>query len=168
MFYYICIYLFYICFDISVYLLEILFFLLRQCFPTIRSRDEVLTSIHVSNHLRATFEGWTPEQQEEFLDICTGVKGVKILYDAFFKEIMNPEYTPDRLSSFLSLVLRQQERTGSYSIRYIVNIRTSKFSYPANSSYNPKLFTIFLNSWQPAKDSSMTFRLSPLFSRPTQ
>lgn len=147
MFYYICIYLFYICFDISVYLLEILFFLLRQCFPTIRSRDEVLTSIHVSNHLRATFEGWTPKQQEE---------------------IMNPEYTPDRLSSFLSLVLRQQERTGSYSIRYIVNIRTSKFSYPANSSYNPKLFTIFLNSWQPAKDSSMTFRLSPLFSRPTQ
>lgn len=84
--------------------------LLRQCFPTIRSRDEVLTSIHVSNHLRATFEGWTPKQQEE---------------------IMNPEYTPDRLSSFLSLVLRQQERTGSYSIRYIVNIRTSKFSYPA-------------------------------------
>ena len=82
--------------------------LLRQCFPTIRSRDEVLTSIHVSNHLRATFEGWTPEQQEEFLDICTGVKGVKILYDAFFKEIMNPEYTPDRLSSFLSLVLRQK------------------------------------------------------------
>lgn len=82
--------------------------LLRQRFPTIRSRDEVLTSIHVSNHLRATFEGWTPEQQEEFLDICTGVKGVKILYDAFFKEIMNPEYTPDRLSSFLSLVLRQK------------------------------------------------------------
>lgn len=82
--------------------------LLRQRFPTIRSRDEVLTSIHVSNHLRATFEGWTPEQQEEFLDICTGVKGIKILYDAFFKEIMNPEYTPDRLSSFLSLVLRQK------------------------------------------------------------
>ena len=168
MFYYICIYLFYICFDISVYLLEILFFLLRQCFPTIRSRDEVLTSIHVSNHLRATFEGWTPKQQEE---------------------IMNPEYTPDRLSSFLSLLLRQQERTGLGYASCMLRQASRNMFYPKpvlipfvilsiyehlsspiqhNSSYNPKLFTIFLNSWQPAKDSSMTFRLSPLFSRPTQ
>lgn len=38
------------------------------------------------------------------------MKGVKILYDSFFKEIMNPEYTPDRLARFLSLVLGKQVR----------------------------------------------------------
>ena len=38
-------------------------------------------------------------------DFCTGMKGVKILYDSFFKEIMSPEYTPGRLNCFLSLLL---------------------------------------------------------------
>ena len=51
------------------------------------------------------FHSWTEEQQEEFLDFCTGVKGPKMLYDAFFKEVMNPESTPERLNEFLSLIL---------------------------------------------------------------
>ena len=50
------------------------------------------------------------EYQEEFLDFCTGVKGVKILYDSFFKEIMNPEYTPGRLSELISLLIGQNVR----------------------------------------------------------
>lgn len=40
--------------------------------------------------------------------MCTGVRGVKTTYDAFFKEYMNPEYSPERLSDFLSLVLQQK------------------------------------------------------------
>ncbi len=28
-----------------------------------------------------------------------------MLYDSFFKEIMNPEYTPERLNSLLSLLI---------------------------------------------------------------
>ena len=31
-----------------------------------------------------------------------------MLYDSFFKEIMNPETTPERLEEFLSLVLKQK------------------------------------------------------------
>lgn len=31
-----------------------------------------------------------------------------MLYDSFFKEIINPEYTPERLEEFLSLILRQK------------------------------------------------------------
>jgi hypothetical protein len=31
-----------------------------------------------------------------------------MLYDSFFKEVMNPESTPDRLSDFLSLILRKK------------------------------------------------------------
>ena len=58
--------------------------------------------------LRTIFYSWEQEQREEFLDFCTGVKGVKILYDSFFKEIMNPEYAPGRLNQFLSLLIGEK------------------------------------------------------------
>jgi hypothetical protein len=51
---------------------------------------------------------WKESQQEEFLDICSGVKGMKLLYDAFFKEVMNLESAPERLSDFLSVILRKK------------------------------------------------------------
>lgn len=56
------------------------------------------------------YQSWDPAGQQEFLDICSGAKGVKMLYDSFFKEIMNPEYAPERLSEFLSLILGQTIR----------------------------------------------------------
>ncbi len=39
------------------------------------------------------FDQWGEELQEEFLDFCTGARGVKMTYDSFFKEIMNPGTT---------------------------------------------------------------------------
>ncbi len=84
--------------------------LLRQYFPLIRAREDVLAEIKDSKHLHSTFTNWRKEQQEEFLDFCTGARGVKILYDSFFKEIINPEYSPYRLDSFLSELLRQKIR----------------------------------------------------------
>ena len=33
------------------------------------------------------FDQWGEELQEEFLDFCTGARGVKMTYDSFFKEI---------------------------------------------------------------------------------
>lgn len=78
---------------------------LKQYFPTIWEEAEILEEIHSSPFLEEQFEEWTQEQQKEFLDICTGVKGVKILYDTFFKEIMDPEYRPERLNRLLSLLL---------------------------------------------------------------
>ena len=39
------------------------------------------------------------------MDFCTGVKGPRMLYDGFFKEVMNPESAPERLNEFLSLIL---------------------------------------------------------------
>lgn len=78
---------------------------LRNYFPLIRERKEVLREIDSDSGLRAVYMGWKPEQQEEFLDFCTGMRGVKVLYDSFFKEIMSPEYTPDRLNRFLSLLI---------------------------------------------------------------
>ena len=65
---------------------------LKEYFPKVREREEVLAEIAKSEALRTRFDGWMSEQQEEFLNICTGVKGLKLLYDGFFKEVMNPEY----------------------------------------------------------------------------
>ena len=65
----------------------------------------MLKEIGGNSRLQALYQNWMPEWQEEFLDFCTGMKGVKILYDSFFKEIMSPKYTPDRLNRFLSLLL---------------------------------------------------------------
>ncbi len=81
---------------------------LKAYFPLIRERTEILAEIRNDPRLCEQFNRWLPQYQEEFLDFCTGVKGVKLLYDAFFKEIMNPEADPDPLGDFLSLVLGRQ------------------------------------------------------------
>ena len=81
---------------------------LQKLFPMIRSRDEVLQDIWENKKSTKTFNQWNEEQQEEFLDCCTGVKGIKLLYDSFFKEIMNPENVPERLEEILSLLLKQK------------------------------------------------------------
>ncbi len=78
---------------------------LKQYFPMIQDRKEVLAKIHDKVELLKLFYSWTEEQQEEFLDFCTGVRGPRMLYDAFFKEVMNPESAPERLNEFLSLIL---------------------------------------------------------------
>ena len=82
--------------------------MLKEYFPMIREREEVMAEIAKSGMLQTKFDGWEAEQQEEFLNICTGVKGLKLLYDGFFKEVMNPEYVPERLDDFLSQMLRQK------------------------------------------------------------
>lgn len=61
---------------------------LRQYFPMIKSREEILEEIASKSHLKKMFSQWTETQQGEFLDFCTGVRGVKLLYDSFFKEII--------------------------------------------------------------------------------
>ena len=81
---------------------------LQQCFPEIRSREAVLREISENENLYLIWQNWNERQQKEFLDFCTGAKGIKILYDSFFKEIMDPETAPERLEELLSLILRQK------------------------------------------------------------
>ena len=47
-------------------------------FPMLRTRSQLLADIHASQSLAALFDSWIPEHQEDFLNFCTGVKGVKI------------------------------------------------------------------------------------------
>ena len=84
--------------------------ILQQCFPEIRTREAVIREISESEKLRSVWVKWNDQQQKEFLDCCTGAKGVRILYDAFFKEVMNPETAPERLEELLSLILCQRIR----------------------------------------------------------
>ena len=74
----------------------------------IRTRGEILQEVSASPTLKSQFDALKPERQQEFLDFCSGVKGVRILYDAFFKAIMDPDRDPSRLSKFLSLLLKRE------------------------------------------------------------
>ena len=82
--------------------------ILQKYFPMIRTREEVWQEISEKEKLLEIYQQWNREQQEEFLNFCTGNRGIKILYDAFFKEILNPESAPERLEEFLSLILEQK------------------------------------------------------------
>ena len=54
------------------------------------------------------YASWKEKYQQEFLDFCTDEKGVKVLYDSFFKEILNPEYAAGRLEDWLSVILGEK------------------------------------------------------------
>ena len=83
---------------------------LQTYFPLIRTRKEIMGEIQHNPVLLATFQSWKPERQDEFLDFCSGVQGVKLLYDSFFKSIMDPEQDPKRLSDLLSLLMNRKVR----------------------------------------------------------
>ncbi len=83
---------------------------LKQYFPMLWEKQELLWKIRNNPKLSSLFDSWKQEEQKDFLDFCTGVRGIKFLYDGFFKEIMNPEYTPERLDDFLSLLLKRKVR----------------------------------------------------------
>ena len=74
----------------------------------IRTQEEILKEINVNPSLTEKFNTLKPEQQQEFLDFCSGAKGVRILYDSFFKAIMNPDRNSSRLNAFLSLLLERK------------------------------------------------------------
>lgn len=81
---------------------------LKAHFPLIRDRNEIMQEIKTNYKLSRMYEGWSPKQQGEFLDFCTGVRGMKILYDSFFKEALNSEYDVSRLEFFLCTVLKKK------------------------------------------------------------
>ncbi len=81
---------------------------LQKYFPMIRTREDVLKEINGNDCLLTVYQSWNKEQQELFLDYCSGQKGVRILYDPFFKEIVNPDATPERVEELLSLALKQR------------------------------------------------------------
>lgn len=79
--------------------------ILKKHFPMIRERQELIDYIYSKPELKLLYKSWKTERQKEFIDFCSGASGMKLTYDGFFKEIMNPEIHPERLESFLSCIL---------------------------------------------------------------
>ena len=53
---------------------------LKQYFPLIWERNELIEEINGNPSLEFRFRQWNKVQQEYFFDCCTGMKGIKILY----------------------------------------------------------------------------------------
>ena len=93
---------------------------LQQYFPMIRTREEVLNEIESKSRLKNLFYEWTEENQNEFLDFCTGVKGIKIMYDFMIKEILNRQLNgedPGKLAYFFHRELACQITAACVKIR---------------------------------------------------
>ena len=81
---------------------------LKEHFPMIRDREEVEEIIRNKEHLKKMFEEWEEERQKQFLDFCTGVRGLKVMYEPYLKEAVNPEYDPEKLEWLLSTILKRR------------------------------------------------------------
>ena len=82
--------------------------ILQQYFPMIRTKEELMSEIKKRSVLSREFYSWKQEARKEFIDFCTGAKGVKMMYDFISKEILNPEIVPERVDELLSLLLGQE------------------------------------------------------------
>lgn len=81
---------------------------IRQYFPTIQTKEEILKQIESSKSMSNVFRKWTKEQKEDFLNCCSRAKGFKILYDSFFKEVFSSEYHAKTLEDFLSCIVEKK------------------------------------------------------------
>lgn len=81
---------------------------LKQLFPNIRTEEAIIGEIKSDENLLAEYESWTELQQRDFLKFCSGMRGVKVLYDGFGKAILSPIYHPERLEELLSCILETE------------------------------------------------------------
>ena len=80
-------------------------------FPDDSDKEEVLNEIESKSRLKKFyFMSGQRKIKNEFFRFCTGVKGIKIMYDFMIKEILNPENTPERVNELLTLLLGQRVR----------------------------------------------------------
>ena len=72
------------------------------------TEEAIIGEIKSDENLLAEYESWTELQQRDFLKFCSGMRGVKVLYDGFGKEILSPIYHPERLEELLSCILETE------------------------------------------------------------
>ena len=66
------------------------------------SRREAFDIIKESESAYYKFCGLSDENQEDILEFIQGNKGLPILYDGFYKYVLDPERNPERLEGFLT------------------------------------------------------------------
>ena len=77
------------------------------------SRDEALAMIRDDPDSCRTFFCFPEKEQKRILGFIQGNHGLPILYDSFFKTVMNPDAYPERLERFLSALLQEPVRIRS-------------------------------------------------------
>ena len=61
---------------------------LQKHFPMIRMKREVLEAIKNNKKPWEIFCRWKEEYRQEYQHVCTGVRGLKLLYDTYFKALI--------------------------------------------------------------------------------
>ena len=72
------------------------------------SREDALLKLKSDDASYRIFLDFPQEEQEKIVSFIQGAQGLKIIYDNFFKKIMDPDAHPKRLevlSSWISLFL---------------------------------------------------------------
>uniref|UniRef100_UPI0040564324 PD-(D/E)XK nuclease family transposase n=1 Tax=Agathobacter sp. TaxID=2021311 RepID=UPI0040564324 len=71
------------------------------------SREEALERIQTSETAYEKFCSFSEKDQEDILGFMQGNKGLPILYDGFYKYVLDPERHPERLEGFLTELFGQ-------------------------------------------------------------
>ena len=74
------------------------------------SAEEAMERIKSSPKALQLYSEFPEDIQEKLLSFIQGGRGLPILYDTFFKQIMDPILHPHRLEQFLSTILEQKVR----------------------------------------------------------
>lgn len=72
------------------------------------SREKAIALIKSSVTAHDIFSDFSERHQEEVLEFIQGNRGLPILYDGFYKYVLDPERHPERLESFLSNLFGQE------------------------------------------------------------
>ena len=83
---------------------------LEELFGKQISRSDAINQLKKSPKAYEKFQNFPPDFQQQILEFIQGIRGLPILYDSFFKSILDPYTTPERLERFLSCLLEQNIR----------------------------------------------------------
>lgn len=72
------------------------------------SKEEAIALVESSTRALQLYSEFPEEIQEKLLSFIQGGRGLPVLYDNFFKHIMDPTLHPHRLERFLSAILNQK------------------------------------------------------------
>ena len=102
---------------------------LREKFPEYRTAQEVRREIAAVPQLEEEFLRLKPQYQEDFLNICCGNQGVKILYDSFFKYVFHPDILPNESNLAADYTLVIMDIVVEIADGSIINVEVQKIGY---------------------------------------
>ena len=78
--------------------------LIEQALGKRISRDKIISDINGDPDTKVIFNTFSPEDQEKIIAFLAGERTLQILCDSFFKKILDPGVTPERVESLLSAI----------------------------------------------------------------